>query len=51
MAANETLPADGAAATTWIDTYLEALPADQRAVLQGIRETIAAWYQTSALPR
>jgi uncharacterized protein YdhG (YjbR/CyaY superfamily) len=42
MAANETLPADGAAATTWIDTYLEALPADQRAVLQGIRETIAA---------
>ena len=34
-------PADGAAATAWIDAYLAALPDDQRAALQTLRETIA----------
>ena len=34
-------PADGAAATAWIDAYLAALPDDQRAALQSLRRTIA----------
>jgi uncharacterized protein YdhG (YjbR/CyaY superfamily) len=33
---------DPAAATAWIDSYLAALPADQRAALQNLRETVAA---------
>jgi uncharacterized protein YdhG (YjbR/CyaY superfamily) len=33
---------DAAAATAWIDAYLGALPADPRAALQTLRETIAA---------
>ena len=37
-----TQPADGAAATAWIDAYIAALPEDQRAALQSLRRTIAA---------
>jgi uncharacterized protein YdhG (YjbR/CyaY superfamily) len=33
---------DPAAAKAWIDAYLAALPADQRAALQDLRETVAA---------
>jgi uncharacterized protein YdhG (YjbR/CyaY superfamily) len=33
--------ADGAKARAWIDAYLADLPADQRAALQNLRETIA----------
>ncbi len=39
---SDAAPADGPAATAWIDAYLGGLPADQRAALQGLRETIAA---------
>ena len=43
MAGGRSAPADAAAvARAWIDAYLAALPADQRAVLQSLRETIAA---------
>ena len=47
MAATGAVPADGAAATAWIDAYLAGLPADQRAALQDLRETIAATAPTA----
>ena len=43
MTERQVAPTDAAAeATVWIDAYLAALPADQRAALQSLRETIAA---------
>ncbi len=45
MAGRQATPNEAAAAaeaTAWIDAYLAALPADQRAALQRVRETIAA---------
>jgi uncharacterized protein YdhG (YjbR/CyaY superfamily) len=36
------VPANSAEATVWIDAYLAAQPQDKRAVLQTLRETIAA---------
>jgi uncharacterized protein YdhG (YjbR/CyaY superfamily) len=41
MAGKQATPADAAAAKTWIDAYLDALPADQHAALQSLRETVA----------
>jgi uncharacterized protein YdhG (YjbR/CyaY superfamily) len=42
MAGKQATPADAAAAKTWIDAYLAALPDDQHAALQSLRETVAA---------
>lgn len=43
MAGRQAEPTDAAeVANAWIDAYLAALPADQRAALQSVRETIAA---------
>jgi uncharacterized protein YdhG (YjbR/CyaY superfamily) len=43
MAADEDARPDAAAeASAWIDAYLAALPPDQRAALQDLRETVAA---------
>jgi uncharacterized protein YdhG (YjbR/CyaY superfamily) len=36
------VPTDPAAATAWIDSYLAALPPDQRDALQGLRRIVAA---------
>ena len=42
MAARRAGPPSAAEATVRIDAYLATLPADKRAALQGLRETIAA---------
>ena len=42
MVATPARIADGSPASAWIDAYLAALPSDQRAALQALRETIAA---------
>jgi uncharacterized protein YdhG (YjbR/CyaY superfamily) len=42
MAATAARIADGGPASAWIDAYLAALPDEQRATLQALRETIAA---------
>jgi uncharacterized protein YdhG (YjbR/CyaY superfamily) len=42
MSESRAAETDPAAATAWIDSYLASLPADQRAALQKLRETVAA---------